>query len=608
LVYRTFGIQDRPFQLWVDVLRSLALFTGLTDEEAAALKPFVPDLKRLVGREIPGGMAIIPQEAGQGLTETVGQLLARLDQPAIILLEDLQWSGNESMQLLGELALRGIDQAVILVGSYRDDERLPEYDHLEAATFLSLQRLTEEDTAELSASILGQAGSDPQLVSLLHRETEGNAFFLGEAMRTLAEEAGQLDQVSQMTYPESIMSGGIREILNRRLDRVPVEARPLLNLASVASRQLDLALLQVLEPGTDLEAWLVAVANAAVFETQGENWRFTHDKLREEIKGSLSHGEHVALHRRVAEGLERLYPGAPEQAAALAFHWSIVGDPEKELYYSETAGRHAAGTSAAEDAITFFQRALELVRAQPASPARDERELSIRVELGPQLTMARGVGIPEMESTYLRAQELSVKTGETNALFQAIWGQWLYYDQVIDFRKSRELTKQLLRLAEESNDDSFLVAALHAAWTGEFAQGYHAVARDYFDQGFEVYDPELHNDHTQLYGHDSGMCLYMHGGLNCWIMGYPDQTLQLSREGQALAGKLGRPLDRVFAELGSGLVTSWRREYKDAFDVSNAILKLSDELGSMSFGVYGMLDHGAALTGQGQQIQGQETR
>ncbi len=597
-----------PYQLWVDVLRSLALFSGLTDEEAAAIKPFVPDLERLVGREIPEGMAVTPQEARQRFTETVTQLLARLDQPAMILLEDLQWAGNESIQLLGELALKVPDQAVILVGSYRDDEPLPEYDRLTPATFLSLQRLTREDTAELSASILGQAGSDPQLISLLHRETEGNAFFLVEAVRTLAEEAGQLDQVSQMTYPESIMSGGIREILDRRLDRVPVEARPLLKLASVASRQLDLALLSVLEPGTDLEAWLAAVANPAVIEAQGENWRFAHDKLREEIKGSLSHEEHVALHRRVAEGLEKIYPDAPEQATALAFHWSIVGDLEKELYYSETAGRHAAETSASEDAITFFHRALELLRAQPASPERDEHELSILMELGPQLTIARGFGAPEMETTYLRAQELAERTEQAEILFRAIWGQWVHYNQVLDFSKASGLLKQLLQLANKSGDDSLILEANHAGWTLGIARGNHALTKEYVEQGLATYDSVIHYDHTQLYGHDPGMCAHATGSFNLWIMGYPDQALQLSEAGQALAEKLRRPMDIFMAEWGSGLVASWRGDYKDAKAHSQVLLKYFEELGAKLLGAYGLLLQGAALTGMGQPNQGLKTK
>ena len=69
--------------------------------------------------------------------------------------------------------------------------------------------------------MIGEAGNDPRLVSLLEKETEGNAFFLVEAVRALAEEAGQLDRVSKMVLPETISPGSIRSVLVRRLDRVP---------------------------------------------------------------------------------------------------------------------------------------------------------------------------------------------------------------------------------------------------------------------------------------------------------------------------------------------------------------------------------------------------
>lgn len=161
--------------------------------------------------------------------------------------------------------------------------------------------------------------------------------------RTLAEEAGQLDKLNEMTLPDRTLSGGVREVLRRRLNRVPESARPLLKLASVAGRQLDLPLLEALEPETDFETWLRILSNVAVIEVQGENWRFAHDKLREEIKESLGHEEHHQLHRRVAEGLEAVYPGDSEHTAALAYHWHVAGDREKERYYTELAAKQAAG-------------------------------------------------------------------------------------------------------------------------------------------------------------------------------------------------------------------------------------------------------------------------
>ncbi len=81
----------RPYQLWGGVLRSLALYADLDDEDATILKPFVPDLALLLNREVPGAPPATPQASQSRLAEIVGRLLGRLEQPAMIVLEDLQW-------------------------------------------------------------------------------------------------------------------------------------------------------------------------------------------------------------------------------------------------------------------------------------------------------------------------------------------------------------------------------------------------------------------------------------------------------------------------------------------------------------------------------------
>src|SRR5262249_1280627 len=137
--------------------------------------------------------------------------------------------------------------------------------------------------------MLGDAGRHEQIVSLLQRETEGNVFFIVEIVRALAEEAGQLDNVGRMTLPRTIFAQGIKTVVQRRLARVPASARPLLEVAAVAGRELDLQVLKLVgaasletsDSTSQIESWLNACADATVLEVQDNRWRFTHDKLRE---------------------------------------------------------------------------------------------------------------------------------------------------------------------------------------------------------------------------------------------------------------------------------------------------------------------------------------
>ena len=263
LVLRGQAVQagQSPYELWRNVLRSLSLYVDLDEEETAHFRMAVPDIDRPVDYDFPksstlkpstlGPPQLNPQESQERLSRAVSDALDRMEQPVMIILEDLQWAGSESIDLMTGLMSTVTERALLFAGIYRDDRPLPIPYDLPHAETMALRRLTEEGIADFSQSMLGDAGRDPGVIGLLQRETEGNAFFLVEAVRALAEEAGQLDQVSAMTLPETIMTGGIQAILERRLSRVPVDARPLLQQASVAARVLDLDLLRLLEPDVE---------------------------------------------------------------------------------------------------------------------------------------------------------------------------------------------------------------------------------------------------------------------------------------------------------------------------------------------------------------------
>src|SRR5215218_8348240 len=98
--------------------------------------------------------------------------------------------------------------------------------------------------------MLGSAQTNKDLIDFLQRETEGNAFFLVETVRALAEEAGSLSAVGTETLPEHLFTGGMQQVIWRRINRVPSSAHGLLKLAAVIGRDLDLPLLrQVLSTG-----------------------------------------------------------------------------------------------------------------------------------------------------------------------------------------------------------------------------------------------------------------------------------------------------------------------------------------------------------------------
>ena len=349
-----------PYQVWRDVLRWLLLLTDPADHEAGVLKPLVPDLHALLDRDVPDAAEVEPDAAQMRLANTVELLLGRVGRPVLILLEDLHWARSDSLKLLSHLAAKIASRPVVVVASYRDDERPQLLHELPAMQSFKLERLDPEGIAALSRSMIGPSGARPEIIARLARETEGNPFFLVEVVRALADEAGQLDRIGCEAVSRTVSSVGLSQVIQRRLDQAPPRARPLLEAAAVAGRQIDMALLRRLDPATDLDEWLASCTDAAVLDAQDGQIRFAHDKLREGLLAAIGASARRALHRRVAEAIEAATPDAAAQTAALAHHWAAAGDDARAARYCGIAGEEALRSSAYREAVRFFEQALHM--------------------------------------------------------------------------------------------------------------------------------------------------------------------------------------------------------------------------------------------------------
>ncbi len=362
-----------PYQMWQEPLRRLALEADLTDAEASILKLIVPDIHRLLERDIPDAPELDPQAAQDRLISTVESILRRLPSSVALFVEDLHWAGSESIAMLDRLS-RLSDMGIMLVGSYRDDEASDLLRRLHLAHTLKLERLEAQSIQKLSESMLGEAGRRQEVVDLLQRETEGNVLFIIEVVRTLAEEAGQLELVGAASLPDDVFAGGMHNIIQRRLRRVPPTALPLLQYAAVIGRHIDLKLLRHLDPDMDASQWLSACGDAAVLEVQDDRWRFTHDKFREVLISNLPEAQRLRLHHQVAEAIEAVYrDNLTPFYAPLAHHWTQAEVPAKAIDFLEKAGVQALVTFANQEALEYFQKAQQVAQQAGAAVSMQQR-------------------------------------------------------------------------------------------------------------------------------------------------------------------------------------------------------------------------------------------
>ncbi|EPX57195.1 hypothetical protein D187_006949 [Cystobacter fuscus DSM 2262] len=355
---------------WREVLRRLILLTGLEAREAAIFRPLVPDIGELLQRDIPELESLGPDAAHVRLMSTVVEVFLRVPRPTVIILEDLQWADSATLSLLERLAGSVSKAQLLLLGSYRDDEcpRLPQ--RVPLLQVMKLPRLEPAEIAALSESMMGAGGREPRVLSLLEHETEGNPFFLVEVIRALAEQSGRLDRIGREPLPDKAFVGGMRSIVQRRLEKVSPEASRLLRLAAILGREIHEELLRVAEPSLDVRSWLGECSDAVVLEVAGNRWRFAHDKLREGLLDSLAPEVTRALHQKAAEAIESVYPDVGAWMAALAYHWGQVGDEAREEHYSEKAGDQAMAVYACSVAIPYFKRSLAIAESRSEGARR----------------------------------------------------------------------------------------------------------------------------------------------------------------------------------------------------------------------------------------------
>ena len=468
-----------PYQLWRDVIPHLVLSTPLSDLEAGVLKEIEPHIGALLGRDVPDAPELTGNAGRQRLAFTIVDVFRRQTRPIMLILEDLQWV-TESLFLVKELIRIVSELPLLIVGNYRHDERPDLPDNLPGVYALILKRFSESEMTELSSAMLGAPAHQPELLKLLTQETEGNVFFLVEVVRALAEEAGSLWDIDQESLPGHVFTGGMRQILRRRVDRLHPDNQPLLQLAAVAGRHVDENLLHQMAPTMDVNAWLYQCASVAVLDVRGNRWQFTHDKLRELVVADLSDDQRPVLHRQVAEAIETVYSDEEEQAVALVHHWHLAENNEKELHYSFVAGEKALNTSAFHKALDYFARARELL------PDQSAEQVPAILRVG-EILFQQGEFNNASEQLEI-GLSLANKYGDIGGSASALKHLGAIAREEGNYSKAGTFLEKSLSLARGINDHPNIASTLlELGWT-EFRQGEFSVAREHFAESVTSYE------------------------------------------------------------------------------------------------------------------------
>jgi AAA ATPase domain len=416
-----------PFWPWLQVLRGY----GAARDPAglrAELGPEAGEIARLVP-ELTGGTTAEPAanasaESRFRLFDSVAAFLRRASggQPLLVVLDDLHWADEPSLQLLRFLAgdLRG--SRLLLVGTYRDLEVGPGHPLSRltggltgAVHQLQLEGLTPAEVGELVSLLTGSPLADDRAAAV-HRLTNGNPFFVRELVRLPA------------TAPsaDSRMPEGVRQVVRRRLAAQSPPCRDLLAAAAVLGPEFDPALVSatVGMPPPRVAVLLDQAKAARLVETAagGGPYRFVHALVREVLYSDLPAARRRRLHHQAGTALEQRHRRHLEgREAELAVHFRQAGgrlDLARALDLSEAAADRSLRLLAHEDAATHLQRALELLEL--VDDADDDRRCRLLLALA-RARMAAGEIAAAREASS-RAAAVAREIGAPDLLAQAALG------------------------------------------------------------------------------------------------------------------------------------------------------------------------------------------
>lgn len=345
----------------------------------AAAGPFAAELARVfpVLRErIPGLAAADVWESDQArfrLFDAVARFVTDVARPAglVIVLDDVQWADGPSQKLLEFVAADLPRTRVLVVACYRDTEvwrRHPLFATLSTLTRepptqrIVLDGLSSDDCIRYVA-LAGVERDGAALGTRLHRETNGNPFFLGEIVRLLASEGRLAGDRERAPIPP-----GVREVVSCRLDRLGEECRAVLAVGALIGERFDLGCVEaVLAPAPPAAPTVASAVTRALRERllldTATGYAFTHALVRRVVLDEIEPAARAAWHARIAAAIERGAAGAEGVAGELVRHFASAGTRDglvKAFDYARRGAEDAARGLGWEEAARLAAIALDV--------------------------------------------------------------------------------------------------------------------------------------------------------------------------------------------------------------------------------------------------------
>jgi len=453
---------------------------------ARALFPLLPEQVQHLPElaSLPPLPPLDPEQEKRRLFTMLADVFTRTttSQPLLLVIEDIHWSDESTLEWIQFFARKIARHRLLVVLTYRSDEVhsllrsvLAQFDRERQRQEVILEPLSRTYTETFLRTILQGTRSLPAgMLDALFDLTEGNPFFLEEVLKALivagelveGEDGWRWKRADTWHIPLSLHNA-----VELRLTRLSADARRILQLAAVAGRRFDFALL--LQITRDDEASLVelmkeAIAAQLVVEESAEQFTFRHALTQQAIAAGLLVRERRALHGTIAQTFEHLYATALDaHLADLAYHYAEAERWSKAMEYATRAAEQAQALSAPRAAVEQWTRAMHAAQqlGQAASPT-SYRTRGQAYEMLGDFELAK--------SDYERALQAARQEQEGHLEWQSLLDLGFLWTSR-DYQRAGGYFQQAVELATQLGDAGLQAHSLNrqANWllnTGQVAQ------------------------------------------------------------------------------------------------------------------------------------------
>jgi len=540
--------------------------------------------------------------------DAIKRLLLResLNQPLIVVFEDLHWVDSETQAFLN-LLVESIGTArILMMVNYR-----PEYRHDWSAKSyyaqLRLDPLGGESAESLLGALVGDEAELGALKRLVIERTEGNPFFMEETVQAMFEN-GVLVRNGKVSLAQPLSSiripPSVKGILAARIDRLSAPNKDLLQTLSIIGKEFPLGLVRsVLDKTEDELVPMMSELQLGEFVYEQPafpdvEYVFKHALTQEVAYDSVLTERRKLIHEKTANALETMYAQQlDDHVAELAHHFSHSSNIEKAITYLHRAADQARGQSGYEEAINRLSKAVELLKQLPEGAERDARELRMRVFLGQTLAAARGFSALELGEHISRIAELVGRVTDPHARYVGLFSQWNVAFSRGNLKRAEELAAALLAMTPPDANDIRRPSAYQVLGTSQVWRGRAPEARENLERGVELFDRDLDNFLSSNVAPVVPNRCHLTWAL--WICGYPDQARKRADEAVQLATRLNRAFSIAFALQYSVSAAHLCRQYETSKAQAESLRTVAGENGFPIWQACGTASMGRVLMEEG---------